>query len=102
MTLRPPQSTRTDTLFPDTSLFRSAELAVLLDAKRRMLSCFEGAAVASDCSWSTERAEPRYEELVQHRVLATIWDEEIASLRSEEHTAELQSLMSISYVVFCL
>ena len=59
---------------------RATELDVLLDAKRRMLACFEGAAVASDCSWSTERAEPRYEELVQHPVLATIWDEEIASL----------------------
>jgi len=59
---------------------RAADLEVLLDAKRRMLACFEGGAVASDCAWSTERAEPRYEELVQHPVLATIWDEEIANL----------------------
>src|SRR3546814_5838964 len=93
MIRRPPRSTRTDTLFPYTTLFRSvvhngiienfAELRAELQAKGRVF--------ASDTD--TE-------------VIAHLIDEALgaglAPLRSEEHTSELQSLMRISYAVFCL
>src|SRR3546814_4880795 len=70
MIRRPPRSTRTDTLFPYTTLFRSGLAAI--------------------------RAENR-----PHAALTQ--DETLALLaRSEEHTSELQSLMRISYAVFCL
>src|SRR3546814_2169385 len=73
MIRRPPRSTRTDTLFPYTTLFRSAEY----HHRRR---------TAGD----RRRAGAR-----SHRTGAEY-------RRSEEHTSELQSLMRISYAVFCL
>src|SRR3546814_9050564 len=72
MIRRPPRSTRTDTLFPYTTLFRS-----------RCRARADGAASQS-CSGNT---------IVMHDGLR---------FRSEEHTSELQSLMRISYAVFCL
>src|SRR3546814_2598697 len=73
MIRRPPRSTRTDTLFPYTTLFRStrSSTAISLSASRA------GTAMTAACS----RA---------------------AAARSEEHTSELQSLMRRSYAVFCL
>src|SRR3546814_2650809 len=76
MIRRPPRSTRTDTLFPYTTLFRS----VPQDRAGR---------------FSTELFE-RYQRSEQ-ALVATL-----AKMRSEEHTSELQSLMRISYAVFCL
>src|SRR3546814_3856486 len=81
MIRRPPRSTRTDTLFPYTTLFRSQdgrgltrpELAVLLSSSKLLM---QDAIEQSDLP-----ADPG---------------------RSEEHTSELQSLMRISYAVFCL
>src|SRR3546814_8742327 len=73
MIRRPPRSTRTDTLFPYTTLFRS-----LLEAK--------GEIIAHEVV-SGSRADIR---------------SRLPSPRSEEHTSELQSLMRISYAVFCL
>src|SRR3546814_1988542 len=78
MIRRPPRSTRTDTLFPYTTLFRSADHRVRLRRRRRHRA---GAVPAAA---RRPGAEPH------HRV------------RSEEHTSELQSLMRISYAVFCL
>src|SRR3546814_3159453 len=81
MIRRPPRSTRTDTLFPYTTLFRSSG-AVLL--KGSMLEPVSGQAV-----------------VIKNECIVRIAPEhEIA--RSEEHTSELQSLMRISYAVFCL
>src|SRR3546814_13067807 len=78
MSRRPPRSTRTDTLFPYTTLFRS----------RRA-----GAGTLSFASGRTAHAvAPRRGQR------AVRWRD----LRSEEHTSELQSLMRISYAVFCL
>src|SRR3546814_18217982 len=82
MIRRPPRSTRTDTLFPYTTLFRS--LLEHTDITARPLR--------------SERA---------HRDIALVWRknsprEKEFRLRSEEHTSELQSLMRISYAVFCL
>src|SRR3546814_4162469 len=77
MIRRPPRSTRTDTLFPYTTLFRS------LDPLR---------VLALDLGGELDQRLPvlRREELLQ------------IGVRSEEHTSELQSLMRISYAVFCL
>src|SRR3546814_2100581 len=84
MIRRPPRSTRTDTLFPYTTLFRSrinTWSALVLDDKGRPRCPGER---TSHCS---RHAEP---------ALRGRKD------RSEEHTSELQSLMRISYAVFCL
>src|SRR3546814_5270861 len=82
MIRRPPRATRTDTLFPYTTLFRShrasAEALPLPDA-----------AVDKACSVNN----------------IYFWGDPAAAMaefRSEEHTSELQSLMRISYAVFCL
>src|SRR3546814_11786660 len=86
---RPPRSTRTDTLFPYTTLFRSTKIAQFPFV--RDLEGFD---------WS---AQPSLDQR-QLRELATCrWVAHgDALLRSEEHTSELQSLMRISYAVFCL
>src|SRR3546814_3939321 len=70
MIRRPPRSTRTDTLFPYTTLFRSYD-------RRR-------------------RKQPTHREQLRGH------PDRSACRRSEEHTSELQSLMRISYAVFCL
>src|SRR3546814_2479818 len=88
----PPRSTRTDTLFPYTTLFRSPDergdpgkAAAALFQKRHA-----GGAVPADD-----------EHRAGHRRLLHVRGERHFH-RSEEHTSELQSLMRISYAVFCL
>src|SRR3546814_3787421 len=90
MIRRPQRSTRTDTLFPYTTLFRShppdaVDVAVL--AQRKAGRDFQVAALED------HHAGPV---LLGHR------RRQVAAIRSEEHTSELQSLMRISYAVFCL
>src|SRR3546814_7348382 len=91
MIRRPPRSTRTDTLFPYTTLFRSVAAGL----------------------WLRPSADPRVTRLIDsiehlERALRADLDESQRGLRtefadrSEEHTSELQSLMRISYAVFCL
>src|SRR3546814_3430415 len=97
MIRRPPRSTRTDTLFPDTTLFRSV-------GRRRLQSI--GVVIGAD-------------EMVRGRLgrrIGRVWrigrvfvkggivrpQSPVYLVRSEEHTSELQSLMRISYAVFCL
>src|SRR3546814_4957155 len=102
MIRRPPRSTRTDTLFPDTTLFRSRNA---------------GKTPTSHAIGSGRFATPPVNR--EHSVL---WDVAVDTatqmsdrpaddvtpspdgrwMRSEEHTSELQSLMRISYAVFCL
>src|SRR3546814_3196986 len=101
MIRRPPRSTRTDTLFPYTTLFRSfdpteqvAEAVVALLAERGELD--DGRILVSSFHLPTI---DRVHELAPD--LATAWLLGLVS-RSEEHTSELQSLMRISYAVFCL
>src|SRR3546814_3458249 len=91
MIRRPPRSTRTDTLFPYTTLFRSAPFPEA-DANI-LLTMFEARA------GPTAAAIPRSARRYAARRLRPRrgW-----SGRSEEHTSELQSLMRISYAVFCL
>src|SRR3546814_9393084 len=92
MLRRPPRSTRTDTLFPDTTLFRSRGLGG--DA----VDAFEdrGHQLAA-------LAFARGDEVVEHFVQQfQRLRVQRRRVRSEEHTSELQSLMRISYAVFCL
>src|SRR3546814_7666776 len=80
MIRRPPRSTRTGTLFPYTTLFRSLHTAMSTSLQ---------AAVVKRAEWNTHLC-------MRHKPMA------IYHMRSEEHTSELQSLMRISYAVFCL
>src|SRR3546814_7862648 len=96
---RPPRSTRTDTRFPYTTLFRSQEPRA--DRGDRV-------AVAVDAGVGPGHPEQRPEAVGEvhvdrdHRGHEHAEDQEQADARSEEHTSELQSLMRISYAVFCL
>src|SRR3546814_5037603 len=90
MIRRPPRSTRTDTLFPYTTLFRSREgsrgvrcgLRSLLAEEHQLLHRREPGTLRAFDGGCPRARYPR--------------------ARSEEHTSELQSLMRISYAVFCL
>src|SRR3546814_6989831 len=97
---RPPRSTRPDTLLPYTTLFRA----------RRTI-----APGGAGCQWTASRslrALPSVSSLLSWWVLVrakavmpctkTHQDSRLDTERSEEHTSELQSLMRISYAVFCL
>src|SRR3546814_8214017 len=88
MIRRPPRSTRTDTLFPYTTLFRSPERVVW---SCTMKPVDPSAAVPSNLS---------RRRFVQGLAIGGAFAG--VGLRSEEHTSELQSLMRISYAVFCL
>src|SRR3546814_6394882 len=89
MIRRPPRSTRTDTLFPYTTLFRSQPLPSPAPACRRRIG-------AGDRRWAF-RGVSRGADADGGRLARTH-----RLRRSEEHTSELQSLMRISYAVFCL
>src|SRR3546814_1377661 len=100
MIRRPPRSTRTDTLFPYTTLFRSCTVTVCCSvAGGAGLSLYLGgislATVLTPPLVLAQRS--RTEQLL---VVASVVDG--VGVRSEEHTSELQSLMRISYAVFCL
>src|SRR3546814_4339119 len=96
MRRRPPRSTLTDTLFPYTTLFRSA-IARGLGVREDHLHAF-GSQVAPviDVLGVACAHQERREGIEGRRIIG-----EFAG-RSEEHTSELQSLMRISYAVFCL
>src|SRR3546814_9678534 len=100
MIRRPPRSTRTDTLFPYTTLFRSDRDILLVQLDDRLVA--DDVHIGADDLREDARlgrAEIRLPRLDAkfrraHRVAHRG--------RSEEHTSELQSLMRISYAVFCL
>src|SRR3546814_6624189 len=105
MTQRPPRSTRTDTLFPYTTRFRSLlpqrrAGAVDPDQPQVGLSRALGIGAAGD----DEAAIGSPDRGIAHIVARAADDAFPAALRgrSEEHTSELQSLMRTSYAVFCL
>src|SRR3546814_2435308 len=101
MIRRPPRSTRTDTLFPYTTLFRSSGgqqwsplFVVREELRRNPCPCRDvPAGAASAASFSGRHAE-----VTRPWAPRRPW----RGMRSEEHTSELQSLMRISYAVFCL
>src|SRR3546814_3697202 len=93
MIRRPPRSTRTDTLFPYTTLFRSAgEGGPRRRRHRRDLRASRPDHRAGAGARQSAAASP----------LPLCGGEDRPRHRSEEHTSELQSLMRISYAVFCL
>src|SRR3546814_3876940 len=96
MIRRPPRSTRTDTLFPYTTLFRSLLLKGLRGGSVRRILWLRGSA----CDISCESQNIQDNEYDCRLVMASIYS--MYRARSEEHTSELQSLMRISYAVFCL
>src|SRR3546814_1525027 len=102
MIRRPPRSTRTDTLFPYTTLFRSIDrIRCLVSgpgrgdrrlARPRAVPSYMGTAatqIRPDGRWEAGSDTPGHPGYLRRA-------------RSEEHTSELQSLMRISYAVFCL
>src|SRR3546814_7725360 len=91
MIRRPPRSTRTDTLFPYTTLFRSRLNEKLL-FRLHILCCTARQSKRHYCKYKPFHCSP------PTKCRALIF----SSRRSEEHTSELQSLMRISYAVFCL
>src|SRR3546814_5722747 len=107
---RPPSSTRTDTLFPYTTLFRSDVPALnapkLLRQPQRHYPAFAGMlppmeeCLVAPFHISGKPAGSIW--LVSHDIRHMFDSEDLRQLRSEEHTSELQSLMRISYAVFCL
>src|SRR3546814_4766299 len=97
MIRRPPRSTRTDTLFPYTTLFRSAAF------HHRHHSTRAGPQVESRARAASEGDQMGFLDKAAAKVNeATKAAQEGVSERSEEHTSELQSLMRMSYAVFCL
>src|SRR3546814_9953542 len=99
MRRRPPRATRTDTLFPYTTLFRSIACrspGVSVDPRR------------GHCQGRSARAAARGRQHVEaararrRRRQGSVGRARRGDGRSEEHTSELQSLMRISYAVFCL
>src|SRR3546814_3302934 len=100
MIRRPPRSTRTDTLFPSTTLFRSdfdwlPYLTVLVDV-------FGQFGLKLDARPKAKMDSAIRQALLKNDSIASQLDLIFAGTRSEEHTSELQSLMRISYAVFCL
>src|SRR3546814_7836988 len=97
MIRRPPRSTRSDTLFPYTTLFRSGCARSISHGLRAdHAGKHVGNADAGVCPRDSEGVAERLTGLEDSRVPGG------GSRRSEEHTSELQSLMRISYAVFCL
>src|SRR3546814_3556392 len=107
MIRRPPRSTRTDTLFPYTTLFRS----LVLQHVMRKEGAYLGTKGAGEQQRNQQQQSDEQEDglhraspgLAHHPHIESRegHDHEVDA-RSEEHTSELQSLMRISYAVFCL
>src|SRR3546814_6760398 len=126
MIRRPPRSTRTDTLFPDTTLFRSLICNGVSPGLTNMLAAYGARKFKGDvvieCEYATHRPLNITEGLLEtalrqfrNGVKTTVVQNRkvekfdpfhgrktVSFPRSEEHTSELQSLMRISYAVFCL
>src|SRR3546814_3400912 len=107
MIRRPPSSTCTDPLFPSPPLFRSIEPALVRDAAlhateedfQALEASIERLAKIGNDAIAFANENREFHSIIARAsanpVLETFW-------RSEEHTSELQSLMRISYAVFCL
>src|SRR3546814_2182800 len=103
MIRRPPRSTRTDTLFPYTTLFRSEiRLISMLESpeERANLHAMATLYLCRGIALLDARDDLTASSLTETEQFCL--DQRQAGLRSEEHTSELQSLMRISYAVFCL
>src|SRR3546814_16427501 len=96
MIRRPPRSTRTDTLFPYTTLFRSYVVPLRVEIEAERMAAALGALQLRLPRNDEAEARHAFDALVGRGHHGGIGN------RSEEHTSELQSLMRISYAVFCL
>src|SRR3546814_10903414 len=114
MIRRPPRSTRTDTLFPYTTLFRSRTDKNLFLVDRKGLGVETRAGRSCDApdiglvvyrkGWlEFVKLDPGPQEMRSVLHIGAVHGNDVGRrLRSEEHRSELQSLMRISYAVFCL
>src|SRR3546814_6375872 len=104
MIRRPPRSNHTDTLFPYTTLFRSFEYRA--SGNTEWISAGTEEPETTRKIVATVAPGIEYEGAVSYRVRGVVGARlilgPVTSGRSEEHTSELQSLMRISYAVFCL
>src|SRR3546814_2586249 len=106
MIRRPPRSTRTDTLFPYTTLFRSTHAEAFRSARPGFARGFDNRIDGHQLF----SLQPGLEALALAAIAAILGASagldrkqlRLLHCRSEEHTSELQSLMRISYAVFCL
>src|SRR3546814_10551897 len=98
MIRRPPRSTRTDTLFPYTTLFRSRFARSQCAARRRRDAARQSGVPAV----RNDRPAVGFSAISRRRLGQARPRVGDLKKRSEEHTSELQSLMSISYAVFCV
>src|SRR3546814_2976491 len=104
MLRRPPRFTRTDTLVPYTTLFRSVDMFAFLFF-RSLEKAAETKPVAFCCDSLLTHIfhdSSNVPDNIYCKVLILSCETNNQSKRSEEHTSELQSLMRISYAVFCL
>src|SRR3546814_5435164 len=111
MTRRPPRSTRTDTLFPYTTLFRSDCLTPAVKKDIRDVchhtvdledAFIDLAFEQGPVTGMTPKEIKKYIRYIADWRLSQLGLRPMFMVRSEEHTSELQSLMRISYAVFCL
>src|SRR3546814_2205665 len=100
MIRRPPRSTRTDTLFPYTTLFRSESTPAVATAAAAIAPAVTEAATPDASQHDAEAQSDA--KATANPESGDAKTEDGAAGRSEEHTSELQSLMRISYAVFCL
>src|SRR3546814_1353237 len=104
MRRRPPRSTRTDTLSPYPTLFRSETLGgnvqrfILHENLKKFRACLGADVADTERSYLLQQIRSIQRELALLNAAAL----GVQRYRSEEHTSELQSLMRISYAVFCL
>src|SRR3546814_3922629 len=120
MIRRPPRSTRTDTLFPYTTLFRRKQQIMGILSGYRVLDC----SIAMAGPFAAQRLGDLGADVVKVEPVGGEWQRHASAggargnrinvsflslnrnkrslARSEEHTSELQSLMRLSYAVFCL
>src|SRR3546814_3342741 len=98
MLRRPPRSTRTDTLFPYTTLFRSIRIETPDRPRSPQWAYSSKEVAAAAASAFLLKVTPR----IRTNAATARSAERRREARSEEHTSELQSLMRISYAVFCL
>src|SRR3546814_6856928 len=104
MIRRPPRSTRTDTLFPYTTLFRSVQPAARGNSRARDASRHQVAGGLARDHETVARSQARRRGScgAETGMGQPSGRARLRRQRSEEHTSELQSLMRISYAVFCL
>src|SRR3546814_1757400 len=110
MIRRPPRSTRTDTLFPYTTLFRSIHDALAAKGETagpipwavNLVTHSSNVRIADDLALIAEYRVPIVITAMGSPKPAAEAVKGYGGTRSEEHTSELQSLMRISYAVFCL